>query len=335
MSIKIFNTLTERNDKITVITHDGKFHVDEIMACAILSLISDIDIIRSRNDAKDFVKNIETNIETISNQQVILVDVGGLYIKDHAYDHHMKNFYEQRDGVKYSSAGLIWNDFGEKVVLKLTNSSSYLSEVVKSIDEMIIQGIDAVDNGQTTELGWNMDKHIPTLASIVSATIPFDITSDKDELNSNFKVCVEFCSKVLKNLITKINHNLNIEYKFLENLSKSIINDNTLIVDDHKFVGFNWGYFCKKYQIETAHIKLCVFSSGKNEWRVQTLPEDYKVPFSMKCPAPEEWRGLSGIELQNKCCIDDAVFVHAGGFIGGTTTQDSAIQLAKAWIAKS
>lgn len=101
MDIKILNSLTSvtevRQDTLTIGTHNGIFHSDEVVACAILCLINSdisIHILRSRE------------IEILNHCDICL-DIGG-----GKYDHHQPNFNETRkNSIKYASAGLIWKDF--------------------------------------------------------------------------------------------------------------------------------------------------------------------------------------------------------------------------------
>jgi len=55
--------------------------------------------------------------------------------------------------------------------------------------------------------------------------------------------------------------------------------------------------------------------AGAN-WRVQAVPIS---PDSFICrkALPEEWRGLRDDNLSKLTGIDDCIFVHASGFIGG------------------
>ena len=49
---------------------------------------------------------------------------------------------------------------------------------------------------------------------------------------------------------------------------------------------------------------------------------------------PEEWRGLRDDELSQKSGIDQCIFVHAGGFIGGNHTYEGIIQMARIALQK-
>src|SRR3989344_202259 len=122
----------ETNSKI-VVTHSGNFHTDEVFACAVLSLLNDgnIEVIRSRK------KEVWVTGDYV-------VDVGGEYDPSRGrFDHHQEGGAGVRpNGIPYSSFGLVWKEFGEKI-----SGSSYVARV---IDERVAQPVDAGDNGFET-----------------------------------------------------------------------------------------------------------------------------------------------------------------------------------------
>ena len=69
------------NNRVVIGTHNGKFHCDEVLACAMLKLLpqySDAVVKRSRDP-------------TILEGCDIVVDVGGVFDpKIHRYDHHQR-----------------------------------------------------------------------------------------------------------------------------------------------------------------------------------------------------------------------------------------------------
>ena len=82
-------------------THDGIFHADEVVACAILTLFHSsevIEIVRS----KEISYLVEKGVD-------IFVDVGG-----GDFDHHQPGGNGKRKNeVSYASAGLVWREFGK------------------------------------------------------------------------------------------------------------------------------------------------------------------------------------------------------------------------------
>lgn len=51
--------------------------------------------------------------------------------------------------------------------------------------------------------------------------------------------------------------------------------------------------------------------------------------FESRKALPLSWRGLRDDELSKEAGIDDCVFVHMSGFIGGNKTFDGALAMAK------
>lgn len=67
---------------------------------------------------------------------------------------------------------------------------------------------------------------------------------------------------------------------------------------------------------------------GKPGWRIQCVPES-KDSFESRKALPEAWRGLRDDELSKASGIPGGVFVHASGFIGGNTSFEGALAMAK------
>lgn len=85
------------------------------------------------------------------------------------------------------------------------------------------------------------------------------------------------------------------------------------------------------FQIEeesnlTGHVYYTIFPD-KNTWRVRAVPVSYGS-FELRKPLPKQWHGLRNEELDRVSQIQGCVFVHSTGFIGGTQTEEGAIQMA-------
>jgi uncharacterized UPF0160 family protein len=51
--------------------------------------------------------------------------------------------------------------------------------------------------------------------------------------------------------------------------------------------------------------------------------------FDNRLSLPKQWRGLRDDELSTISGIPNCIFVHASGFIGGNTTYDGALAMAR------
>ena len=116
--------------KKILITHNGSFHADDLFATATLSILNEGN-----------VKIVRTRDQKVIATGDYVYDVGGIYDeKLNHFDHHQKGGAGKREnGIPYSSFGLVWKTYGEK----LCDSK----EVADKIDHKIVQPIDALDNG--------------------------------------------------------------------------------------------------------------------------------------------------------------------------------------------
>ena len=111
MNIKILNSLTnetkKRSEILTIGTHNGIFHSDEVVACAILCLINSnmsIHILRSRDNA-------------MLNLCNICVDIGG-----EKYDHHQAGFNKARKNKVCKCRSYLerfWKSTYRKILIKV------------------------------------------------------------------------------------------------------------------------------------------------------------------------------------------------------------------------
>ncbi|CAH8433259.1 unnamed protein product [Schistosoma mattheei] len=173
------------NSKLRIGTHDGRFHADEILACAMLKHLpeySNAEIIRTRDSS-------------ILSTCDIVVDVGGVFnAENHLYDHHQrefnltyKDFYPNSDwDIKLSSAGLIYVHFGQKILSCILGMAENTMDplVTALFDKMyssFIVEIDAIDNGvpmAITPLRYSMNT---SLSSRVNRMNPAWNQLDTDE----------------------------------------------------------------------------------------------------------------------------------------------------------
>ena len=86
------------------ITHSGTMHTDEVFATAFLDLYKkDIAVIRVPQIEKDKIP-----------KGALIYDIGR-----GKYDHHQEDAELRENGIKYSSFGLLFRDFGKDYLKKL------------------------------------------------------------------------------------------------------------------------------------------------------------------------------------------------------------------------
>lgn len=306
---------------IDVVTHNGIFHADEVVAIAIIRMLrEDLNIIRTRDPE-------------IIKHATVAIDVGGVYdVRMVRYDHHQKDFNEYyEDGTKYASAGLIWLNHGHELLQKyvpyhftVTGDHHPYQEYDGLYQELqqIIKTIDAVDNGQMDKVG--VTKQV-TLSQIISTFNPIATDATPEERDAAFHKAVEFAMWWLDATVRQFAD----KYKNAQLLDQLFTSGNR-VVDMDTFIPWAGSYMDKQSQY--PDVKLVVYPGSDGTWRVQSVPMSKENPQGIMCPAPESIRGLRYAELCKVTGLSNLIFVHVAGFIGGTTTKEAAMELANWWL---
>lgn len=291
------------------VTHDGKFHVDDLFATATLSILNNgnIKIIRTR-DPKIFEKGD------------YIYDVGGKYEEaNNLFDHHQKDGAGGRtNGIPYSSFGLVWRKYGEKICGS--------KEVSEQIDRKIVQPIDAVDNGIDI-IKPIFDNVFPySASSIFSSEIPTWKENNKN-IDKIFKSQVDKVCTLLKREIEIAKSDLeaiNILMRAYNNSS-----DKRIIYIEMSLPRY---LFQRTLSSLPEPIYLVSPASGRdsNEWKVEAISMNPNTMESRKL-FPEPWRGLMENDKKSEeiTGIADLIFCHRSGFLLHTHLKDSAIKLAQ------
>lgn len=160
---------------ITVYTHNGKFHADEVFATAVLKLaLGKIEVIRTRQITDDILQNH------------IVYDVG-----NSQFDHHESNLRQHADGTPMAAFGLIWEHFGQQALRRHHSlDAKMLQRVFEKVEDHLVTSVDAADNGiaQDAFTISNVISDVPTFnAAVIMATtilnnrIEKAVKSAKDE----------------------------------------------------------------------------------------------------------------------------------------------------------
>jgi len=282
-------------------THNGPFHADDVFAVAALQLLliggPDDEIIRTRDPEKlakcDYV-----------------VDVGD--VDDAAigrFDHHqLKGKPEpRRNGVPYSSFGLVWRKFGDEIADSL--------EVAAVVDAVLVQSIDALDNGYGTYTAVAPGVSHATLSAMISS---FNPTWQEDNVpaafDAAFEKAVEFAKMILVRTIANARGKI---------AARNLVQDQVgeiVVLDQHAPV--------MESVITNSYAKFLVFPSPEGTWMVQCVPPEIGS-FAQRKPLPEAWAGKRGADLDAVTGVTGCVFCHTGRFICGAETREGALSLAK------
>ena len=178
-------------DAITIATHNGIFHADEVFACALIILSSskDINVLRTRD------MKIITNCD-------FAVDVGGEYNGETRFDHHQAVY-------DHASAGMVYKACMEGIIPFPQN---LINEELSSL----IAEVDAHDLGKKRSevakmvASFNMvggSKGFKKALDLVLKLIQTgDINPLEEEAKKNFDLEKEIEKGVLKNIREAISY---------------------------------------------------------------------------------------------------------------------------------
>jgi len=306
--------------KITAVTHGGVFHTDELVGLAILAIraggTQNIEVFRSRS--LDVITDIV-------EKGGYALDVGGVYepVKGQ-YDHHQRGGAGNRDnGVPYATAGLVWKHHAEEAVghiaycLGVDLTAGQMAAIIARVDDELIAVVDSIDTGHSRE---RIDN---PLNMVVNAMKPSWLSSASGAaLRAAFDAAYVAAYHYLGGVIENAIGDAIAEAEVTAALEK--VEGDVLVLS--RFMP--WQKVLKDNP--AAHpINWVVFQSLEGNWNISAVPMPGTFRDSKRL-LPEAWRGLKPDELLAVSGIDDIVFCHPAGFIGGAKSQEGAIAMAKA-----
>lgn len=303
--------------KFIAATHSGGFHADDVFAAAVLDLAHGLGtgftLIRTRDQ------------KVIGNADIVF-DVGGIFDSERLrFDHHQRGYAEKRpNGVPFSSFGLLWRQYGHEACQAALKEKTDLAEarkVAEIVDIELVQGVDAMDCGAQDFLPRGSGVRIMSLSAVIGGFNPGWQETEQD-FDAAFIKAVAIARQVLTNTIKSCHDVIAAESKVLEAKAEGCL----LVLE--RFYPWQIAMFKRK---DADSLRYVVFPNVTGGWRVQAVSI---VPhsFSMHKPLPESWRGLEDKALDAVTGIPGGIFCHASGFIGGHTTREGALALAKAAI---
>ena len=281
-------------------THDGRFHADEIFALAVLNLFyPDLEIVRSRD-------------EKVYKKADIIVDVGHVYDPENLiFDHHQRSFsLKRKSGIPYASFGLVWKQYGKS----LCGSS----QTAEYIDSVIVQAIDADDNGIEIYETKIEGVGFHTLSDIIDSFVPRYV--DDDKVKIGFDRALNFATSYMKRQIKLAKELFEVA---LPNICKAIQdaeNPRILIFDkfDKTWLNFIAG--------ESEEALFAIFPTHRKTWAIRSVPKrGQKFEYSKLLPA--EWGGRQK-DFADISEVQDALYCHNGCFLAEANSLEGANKLA-------
>ncbi len=291
---------------ITIVTHSGQFHTDDVFAVATLRLLLE-------NDTQEVVVHRTRDTQIISTADYV-VDVGEVYNPaERRFDHHQQQGAGVReDGIPYASFGLVWKEYGDRIV-------GGDKDISNQIEQKLVKPIDAMDNGINF---MKSDRDGLFMYDLKDVTFAYKNTWKEDDemLSENFKYLTGFAMNLIKR-----------EISVLKDIRESDIEVNKIMAQQQYKTLL---ILDKPYQYELSvsskpYILLVVHPKRQDDtWAVETARDDISS-YKSRIDLPAEWAGKSGAELREVTGVDDAIFCHKGRFIAVAQTREGAIKLAE------
>ena len=292
-------TLVKDINEADGITHNGTMHADEVFATAFLSLyFGNFKVAR----VSEVPKDISTN--------TIIYDIG-----KGKFDHHQTDARIRDNGIKYSSFGLLFEEYGLSYLkkLKLKNTKAIYNYLVKDF----IEAIDAIDNGIFPEI--KSIYKIKTVSDVIKIFNPSYGSNDKED--EQFIKAVSLAESILteelKNVIGKVE--AGVKVKKILNKTKGPI----LILDE---------YLPYEETVLTSlsgkKILFAIYPSNRGGYGIKTIPISTTDKTS-RVYFPKEWGGLTNDALEKVTGIKGSLFCHTNRFLMTASDLDTAKKLAE------
>ncbi len=303
--------------KPTLVTHNGKFHCDEVLAyvvlCAARGLAvpgTDHTLIRTRDAA------------TIASADIVW-DVGTVF--DEAacrFDHHQRGAPTRPDGTPFSAAGLVWRVHGVRAVASMLppDAVSFAAGIANELDESVVRRVDLVDNGLV-----RAPDPLNLTALIGDLNPKWDELQDGATLDARFLQAAALARGVLERRVDAIRARFAAEAHVLAAFRASA--DKRILTLDR---GMPWKAAVFAHQLPVIY---CVSPVPNGNWVVEAMPPE-PGSFAQKMPLPEAWAGLEHEALAAVSGVPDAVFVHLRRFMGAARSRGGALALAQLALAQ-
>lgn len=278
------------------ITHSGVFHADDVFATAFLDLyFTNISVIR--------LDSVPLNV----GNDVIIYDIG-----KGKFDHHQKEARIRDNGIKYSSFGLLFEEYGLSFLerLKIENKEEVYDYLVKDF----ILSIDAIDNGEFPSVTANYK--VKTVSDIIKLYNPS--YGSNDTSNENFVKAVNVAESIfsfeLKNVCGKVKASKKVKELLKNNNSDILLLDEFLPYEEVILTG-------------NYNTKLVIYPSNRGGYCVKTVPISLEDKNS-RVYFPLKWAGLVNEDLEKTSGIKDITFCHVNRFLVATKSLEAALKVA-------
>jgi uncharacterized UPF0160 family protein len=306
-----------------LVTHSGKFHCDEVFAYAVLRLAlglskpgEDHSLLRTRKP------------ELIERGDIVF-DVGSVFdAAANRFDHHQRGAPLRPDETPFSSAGLIWQEYGERAVAALLapkGAEDFAPAIAAELDQKLVRRIDEIDTGVSAS--GTVSRDALNLAALLG---DFNPAWDSPEAtgptagDAAFQQAAAMARDVLTNRVEAARAKRQAEDSVLAAFAAA--EDPRVLVLE---TGMPWKAAVFSHDLPVI---FCISPASNGNWMLDTMPPE-PGSFAQRLPLPEAWAGLENAALAEASGVEDAVFVHLRRFVGAAKSRAGAIEMARKALA--
>ncbi|MBR2811137.1 MAG: MYG1 family protein [Solobacterium sp.] len=288
--------------EINVITHAGLFHADEVLCTAMLKKIYHVNVRR--------VFQVPEEID----ENTIVYDIGGGQFDHHTEENKRNNGFHEGTQIPYASCGLVWDHFYKEILLAKGCAEDAVEDAKEKVDQDLILGIDAADNGV-----FSMEGSALTVSGIVRLANP--AWNDNVSTDEAFHKAVDLAGEILELVL----HQAIAQAAAKKIVEKAIDDARDGIMVFDRYTSWHTAFFLSANP-KTAKIDFLIYPSLRGGYNVQAVPVSLTDRTS-RLPFPEAWRGKTPEELQAMTSIAGLTFCHNSGFLCACKTLDDAYQI--------
>lgn len=280
------------------ITHSGTMHADEVFATAFLDLYKhDVILMRVPHVEEDKIR-----------KDAIVYDIGR-----GKYDHHQEDAEVRENGIKYSSFGLLFREYGKDYLKSIKIED--IDDVYIGIEKELIEGIDAIDNGQFPEI--TATYKVKTISDMIKLFNPSYGSNETER--EQFIKAVSLAKMIFQETVCNVVGKVKAKKIVLEKIKRA----DKDYLELEEYLPFEETILkCE----EANHILFVMYPSNRGGYGIKTIKKssDDKTD---RLSFPESWAGLDGEELAKVSGIKDISFCHSNRFLVTCNTKEAAYQV--------
>lgn len=293
---------------VKVVTHNGRFHADDVFAIATLQLhlgVENVEVIRTRDE------------EVIADGDWV-ADVGGVYDPEHKrFDHHQIGAPIRENGIPYAAFGLVWKHVGGAVAGN--------QAIADDIERTLVMAIDAADNGVSLVRLTDHNIRPATLSDMVGLFCP--ARNSGEDQDAAFLEAAAVARRIIE---CAIGHAaIAVEMRISADQAYAAASDKRLLVFDAPM--------SRSLMIEYPEVLYLVCPDDpaiNTNWIAVAIAKS-KDTFEPRKRFPATWSGLRDEELARVSDIPDAVFCHRTGFLFVAGSKEGALTAAQKMLEES